>query len=121
MSAKHSVNEVAADFTALCAKGAFDEAGDKYWSDGVVSVEAMDGPMARIEGRAAVQGKSDWWNSAHEVHSATAHGPYVNGDQFAVRFVMDVTNKESGKRVQMDEVGVYTVKDGKIVEERFYY
>lgn len=115
------VRAIADDFTALCARGEFEQAGHKYWSDAVVSIEAMDGPMARVSGRPAVQAKTDWWNSAHEVHSATAHGPYVNGDQFAVRFAMDVTNKESGQRTQMDEVAVYTVKDGKIVEERFYY
>jgi hypothetical protein len=34
---------------------------------------------------------------------------------------MDVTPKETGERVMMDEVGIYTVDGGKIVEERFYY
>jgi ketosteroid isomerase-like protein len=32
-----------------------------------------------------------------------------------------VTPKATGKRMQMDEVAVYTVRDGKIVEERFFY
>lgn len=27
----------------------------------------------------------------------------------------------SGKRTQMREIGLYTAKDGKIVEERFLY
>jgi ketosteroid isomerase-like protein len=44
----------------------------------------------------------------------------VNGDQFALRFSMDVTPK-GGARLQMDEIGLYTVRDGKIVEERFFY
>ena len=34
---------------------------------------------------------------------------------------MDVTPKASGERMQMDEVAVYTVKDGKIVQEEFLY
>ncbi|MGO9683147.1 MAG: SnoaL-like domain-containing protein [Beijerinckiaceae bacterium] len=34
---------------------------------------------------------------------------------------MDVTPKATGKRVKMDEVGVYSVKNGKIVAERFCY
>jgi ketosteroid isomerase-like protein len=34
---------------------------------------------------------------------------------------MDFTNKETGQRMQMDEHALYTVKDGKIVEERFFY
>jgi ketosteroid isomerase-like protein len=48
-------------------------------------------------------------------------GPYVNGDEFVVRFTMDVTPKATGKRMKMDEVGVYSVKNGKIVAERFCY
>jgi hypothetical protein len=33
---------------------------------------------------------------------------------------MDVTPK-GGKRMGMDEVGLYTVKNGKIVEESFFF
>jgi len=46
-------------------------------------------------------------------------GPYVHGDQFVVRFKMDVTPKGQ-KRMSFDEVGLYTVKNGKIVEESFF-
>jgi ketosteroid isomerase-like protein len=116
-----SVQDVAQDFVYLYNAGQYDEIASKYWSDDVTSIENMEGPMARVEGKAAVQGKSDWWFGAHEVHSSTCAGPYVNGDQFAVRYSIDVTNRESGQRVQMDEVGVYTVRNGKIVEERFFY
>jgi SnoaL-like domain len=34
---------------------------------------------------------------------------------------MDITAKATGERMAMDEVGIYTVKNGKIVEERFCY
>ncbi len=77
--------------------------------------------MARVEGAAAVKAKSEWWYGAHEVHSATTEGPYVNGNQFVVRFSIDVTQKETGQRIQMQEIGLYTMRDGKIVEERFFY
>jgi ketosteroid isomerase-like protein len=33
---------------------------------------------------------------------------------------MDVTPKQSGQRTTMDEVGLYTVRNGKIAEERFF-
>ena len=69
----------------------------------------------------AVRAKSEWWSGAHEIHSGSAEGPWVNGDQFTVRFKMDVTNKDSGQRIQMDEIALYTVEDGKIIEERFFY
>ena len=48
-------------------------------------------------------------------------GPYPNGDRFAVRFAFDITNKPSGKRMQMDEVGLFTVENGKITREEFFY
>jgi hypothetical protein len=54
-----------------------------------------------------------------EVHSFDAHGPFVAHDRFVVQFDADVTDKQSKERRQMSEVGVYTVKDGKIVREEF--
>ena len=71
--------------------------------------------------RGAARGKGEWWADAHEIHSSEVEGPYVNGDQFVVRFKMDLTQKASGERIKMDEVGLYTVKNGKIAEERFFY
>ena len=61
-----TVTEIARDFTALCAAGKGPEAGEKYWADDVVSIEAMDGPMAEVRGKAAVHGKGQWWYGAHE-------------------------------------------------------
>ena len=116
-----STQDIANDLVALCKAGKFDEAGEKYWADDVLSVEAAPGDMAQIRGKDGVRGKGEWWASAHEVHSTEVEGPYVNGDQFVVRFKMDLTQKESGDRIQMDEVGVYTIKNGKIAEERFFY
>ena len=48
-------------------------------------------------------------------------GPFPNEDRFAVRFTFDVTNKPSGQRMTMDEVGLFTVKNGKIAREEFFY
>lgn len=52
------------------------------------------------------------------MHGFTADGPYVHRNQFALRFSMDVTMQ--GERVQAVEIGLYTVRDGKIAEERFF-
>jgi len=114
------IRAIAADMVAMTRAGDF-HIGEKYWADDVVSIEAMDGPMARIEGREAAQAKSDWWNNAHEVHGSETFGPFVNGDTIAIHWKVDVTVKESGQRMTMDEVALYTMKDGKITEERFLY
>lgn len=112
--------QLATTFTAMCTEGKFDEAGDRFWSEDVVSREAMPGDAATAKGLAAVKKKGEWWAANHEVHGMKVEGPYVNGDQFVVRFTMDITPK-GRDRVTMDEVGVYTVKDGKIVDEAFFY
>jgi hypothetical protein len=42
-------------------------------------------------------------------------------DRFAVRFLLDVTNTQSGERKTVDEIGIFTVVDGKITREEFFY
>ena len=118
-----SVADIANDLVALCRAGQTDACGEKYWADDVVSVEAggppgMD-PVSR--GKAAVLAKGRWWADNHEVKAIEVEGPYMNGDQFTVHFKMAVIMKESGQSVDMDEHALYTVKGGKIVEERFFY
>jgi len=115
-----SIQEIAHDLVAMCRDGKFAESGEKYWADDVLSVEAM-GEMAEARGKDALRAKGEWWFGAHDVHSVEVGGPYINGEQFMVRFTMDITVKQSGQRMQMDEIGLYTVKDGKIAEERFFY
>ena len=57
-----------------------------------------------------------------EVHESSTEGPFLHGsDRFAVVFAMDATERESGQRMQMTEVGVYTVSGGKITREEFFY
>jgi ketosteroid isomerase-like protein len=115
-----TTQDIAHDLVALCREGKFDAAGEKYWADDVLSVEAM-GDMAESRGKTAARAKGEWWAGAHDIHDVKVEGPYVNGDSFAVRFVMDITVKESGQRHTMDEVALYHVKNGKIAEERFFY
>jgi hypothetical protein len=116
-----SVQEIATDLVNMCKAGQFGESGEKYWAPDVVSYEPMAGAeMAEIHGIEGVRGKGEWWSANHEIHDVQVEGPYVNGDQFAVRFKMDVTPK-GGERMTMDEVGLYTIRSGKIAEERFFY
>ena len=116
-----STAELAADFVALLKEGKHEEAARTFNAEDIASYESMPGPMAVCRGKEAVQKKGEWWFANHEVHDFSAEGPYLNGDQFAVRFNVDVTVKETGERRGMPEIGLYTVKDGKIVEERFFY
>ena len=114
-----TTQEIAAAFVALCRDGRFEEAGERFWAEDVTSVEPMAGDMAVLHGKEAVRGKGAWWYANHTIHGTETEGPYVNGDQFALRFRIDVTAKASGERMQFEEVALYTVRDGLIAEERF--
>lgn len=118
-----TTQEIADKLVALCSQGQFLEAIQTLYAQDVVSVEAMAAPgMSReMAGLEAVIGKAHWWQNEHEVHSASVEGPLVSTAHFCVRFSMDVTPKTSGQRMQMDELAVYQVKDGKIVREEFFY
>lgn len=111
---------IACDLVAMCRAGKFAESGEKYWADDVVSIE-FGGADPISRGKAAARAKGVWWAGAHELHGVSVDGPWVNGEQFAVRFTLDVTNKQSGQRMSIDEFGLYTLKSGKIAEERFFY
>jgi ketosteroid isomerase-like protein len=116
-----TVRDIAEAFAELCRTEKWAEAGETFWADDIVSIEAMEGDMARLEGRAAVRAKAEWWDANHEVHGSETRGPYVNGTQFALVISLDVTAKATGERSRMEEVALYTVRDGRIVEERFFY
>ena len=94
-----------------------------FYAEGAVSVEALAPPGGQQEtkGLAAIQAKGEWWRANHEIHSASVSGPWPNGNRFVVGFQYDVTNTPSGQRMKMDEVGLYTVENGKIVREEFFY
>jgi hypothetical protein len=109
--------DLARDFTNLLKSGQHDAAAAKYNAPDIVSYEAMDGPMAVCRGPEEIRKKGERWVENHEVHDMRIDGPYVNGDEFVVRFCFDVTIKQNGQRMMFDEAGVYRIVNGKIVSE----
>src|SRR5438132_364356 len=118
-----NVKELGEKYVAFCKQGKNEACLDELFAKDCVSVEAAAMPgMDRVaKGLDAIREKSKRWGENHTVHKAEVFGPYPHDDRFAVRFVYDVTNKPSSKRFQMDEVGLFTVANGKIVKEEFFY
>lgn len=94
------------------------EPTDKLWSPKVVSIEGMG--MA-WNGWKSVMAKNADWNSKNAIRGAVAEGPFIGATGFAVKFRMDIEDRASLQRMIHEEVGVYTVKNGKIIAEEFMY
>ena len=116
--------EIGTKLVTMSNEGLEREFVAQFYATDIVSIEGQGSEElpARLEGKDAVLGKHHWWYAHNEMHSSTAEGPYVGlrEDQFAVRFMLDVTPK-GGERTQMEELALYTVRDGAIVEEAFLF
>jgi len=113
--------------TEYCQTGQEAKGLDELYAADCVSVEALDmpgGPMGReATGLDAIRGKHDWWFANNEVHSSSAEGPFLHGDDtFSIIFEMDITDKTTDTRMQAKEVGLYTVNaEGQVIREAFFY
>ncbi|MAE62502.1 MAG: ketosteroid isomerase [Planctomycetaceae bacterium] len=124
MSTTSTSTTIGRQLADLCREGRNLEAIETLYSDDIVSVEACPMPSfdQRMAGKAAVTGKNQWWVENHEVHDGDVAGPFPHGDdRFCLLFNYDVTNKPSGQRMQLTEVGLFTIVDGKITKEEFFY
>ena len=118
-----TAHDIGNTYVSLCREGKNEEALATLFATDCVSVEAGGPPgMDRTaKGIEAIRAKGTWWNDNHIIHSAELVGPFPHDDRFAVRFTYDITNKPSGQRIMMDEIGLFTVVDGKITKEEFFY
>jgi ketosteroid isomerase-like protein len=123
-AAPTSTAAVAEELVSLCKAGRNMDAVNTLYSPDIVSIESMgnESMPREMKGIDAIRGKGQWWAENNEVHAAVVDGPFVgNDDKFAVYYNYDVTFKPTGKRNSMEEMALYTVKDGKVVREQFFY
>jgi len=127
MSAEHQATQkVAGRLAELLAEGKNLDAIKELYADNARHVEVMEGPgCARItEGKATLLEKAEQFHKIMTVHGKTVGKAVVNGDQFLLPMSMDGTASEgpmAGQRMNMVETALYTVKNGKIAEAKFFY
>jgi len=116
-----TTHDVANKFYELAQQGDWDGIQDQLFSQDAVSIEPDFAPQPRAEGMEAIKEKGKRFSETiEEVHSGYTNEPIVAGNHFSCTMGMDCTMKDVG-RIQIDEVCVYEVKDGKIVKEQFFY
>ncbi len=112
--------DIGTKLVSMFNTGQFNEIEKMFWSPKIESIEGLGVGMG-WRGKPAVDAKNAGWMAQNKIHGASAEGPFVGSSGFAVRFKMDVEQVDTGTRTMFDEVGVYTVKNGKIIREEFMY
>ncbi len=115
--------EIGNQLVEWCKQGQNIEAVNNLYAENCISVEAQGNEMMpqQMEGLEAIRGKNEWWANNNEVLKAEVNGPFPHENRFAVNFNYEVKNKQSGEIQQLNEVGLYTVENGKIIREEFFY
>ncbi|MBK6542392.1 MAG: nuclear transport factor 2 family protein [Flavobacteriales bacterium] len=118
-----TTKQVADRLVELCRQGKNIEAVKELYAPNAVSHEPPGFPNGpeRIDGKDAILAKTEKFHAMTEaMHNAYVSEPVVAANHFSLAMGMDVTLKGIG-RVQMDEVAVYEVTEGKITREQFYF
>lgn len=117
-----TTNEIATRLTELCRQGQYETSHKELYATDAISIEAYATPAFEKETRgldAIIKKGEKWASMVQEVHNLTVSEPLVAANSFACTMRMDITMKEQG-RIDMTELCVYQVKDGKIVSEQFF-
>ena len=117
-----TTKDIATKLVANCRQAKWETAQRELFADTAVSREPVASPGfdQETKGLAAILEKGRKFETmVEQLHSLTVSDPLVAANAFAVSMDMGVTMKGQ-PRMQMSELCVYEVKDGKIVSEQFH-
>lgn len=117
--------EIANRYYELAIQNEWLQIQEELHDDAVICREpehvADKGFVILTEGKAALRSKTLSRRAQIEtLHDQFCSEPLVGGHFFSVTLKRDVTFKNQ-QRMQLAEIGVYEVKDGKIISEQFFY
>jgi hypothetical protein len=117
-----TTQQVADRFHELAQQEKWFEIQDEFFSDDVRSIEPENSPyFTNAAGKETVRKKGEEFVSRIEAaHKMTTSAPLVTGNHFVVAREKDITVRPHG-RIQIHELMLYEVKNGKIVLEQFFY
>ncbi|MBX2932994.1 MAG: nuclear transport factor 2 family protein [Ferruginibacter sp.] len=116
-----TTQEVANRFYEYMQQGAFDKIYSELYSKDATSDESPGSDWGTAKGMDEIFEKGKKWaDTVQEMHGGTTGKPLVAGNYFTCYMTMDFTPK-GGERTNMEEIGFYEVKDGKIISEKFFY
>ena len=121
MEAKMAINEIAENFVNWRNNDNAATLRAELYSPGIESIEEGNtSEIGRVKGMEGLKKKGQSLSRDFEVHNIKAFDPVVADNWFSVKFAIDTTDKRSGERSILSEIGIYKVEDGKIVKEHYF-
>ena len=112
---------VACRLVDLCRAGRMIDAQTELMADDCEQLEPPGATAPSVRGLSAILAKEERFTIAIEsMHAIIISEPLVAGNFFTIRLQFDFTLRGRG-RIVLDELGVYEVREGKIVREQFIY
>jgi ketosteroid isomerase-like protein len=96
----------------------FVQAVEELYAPDVSSRENCEAP---ISGYDAVLENNRRWVETMKIHRFEVPAYWVDEDTIIIEMDSDFTHVEIGRAYHSEQIGVYRVRDGKIVSSRFYY
>jgi len=119
-----NIEQIAKRLVELCRQGEYEQAQTELYADDAVSIEPANlppGALGNATGLPAILEKGHKFQAMLEaVHGGNVSDAVIAGNWFSISMTLDVTMKGRG-RVQMSEICVYHVRNGKIAQEQFFY
>jgi len=117
-----TTQEVADRLVQLCREGKFEQVYQELYSPEALSIEPEGSPFGTAQGLEAFKKKGEQWQAMiSEMHSSEISDPIVAENFFSCAMKTKVTMKGMSEAVNMDEICVYNVVNGKVVSEQFFY
>ncbi|MBI4623579.1 MAG: nuclear transport factor 2 family protein [Verrucomicrobia bacterium] len=117
-----NTEQIAGRLVALCREQKWETAQKELYAADAVSIEPHETPGFDKETRglpAIVAKGQKWVDMVEAVNAISVSDPLVAGNAFACTMRFDIKMKGQG-RMDMSELCVYNVKDGKIIAEQFH-
>jgi hypothetical protein len=95
-----------------------EEVYERYYDENVVVQENMQ--PSRIGRALSIERQKLMNANVKEIHDFKIGAVLVDGDRSMVEMNLDATTKD-GHHLKIEEVGLQTWKDGKIIHERYFY
>jgi hypothetical protein len=117
-----TTREIANRLVAYIRSGEIGKAQEELYADDIVCIEPSETITQQFTKgkKAVIEKRKQFAAMIKELHGFSCSDPVVTGNYFTVSMSMDTTLKGFGRQF-FEEIGIYEVKEEKIVTEQFLY